>query len=257
MTTDDTTAGAVPPVVRNKALAAGAGRWLRDLPGLIAELERDWSISVGRSYETRPRRSSPRPRWTMACPAVLKVHIDRPGAHAANEITVLRLADGGWLRPATAGRCGPRRPAPRTAGPFAEPARAGHAGAARDPVRGGGARLAPGTRLRPPNRGGQGPLAGRFHPGGLGAARPPVRRASGRRRPRVPGPPHRRARRRTRRSRARRRAPVERAAGGRGRVQACRSRRPHRRGRVRPGHPDARRPASNSCTATRTTGPGG
>ena len=51
MTTDETAAGAVPPVVRNKALAAGAGRWLRDLPGLIAELERDWSITVSRSYD--------------------------------------------------------------------------------------------------------------------------------------------------------------------------------------------------------------
>jgi streptomycin 6-kinase len=37
----------IPDVVRNRALAAGAARWLDDLPGLIASLERDWQITVG------------------------------------------------------------------------------------------------------------------------------------------------------------------------------------------------------------------
>ena len=37
-------------MVRNKALAAGAERWLDDLPGLIASLERDWRITVGRPF---------------------------------------------------------------------------------------------------------------------------------------------------------------------------------------------------------------
>ena len=41
---------AVPVVVRNKALAAGATRWLDDLPELVACLEREWSIAVGRPY---------------------------------------------------------------------------------------------------------------------------------------------------------------------------------------------------------------
>jgi streptomycin 6-kinase len=39
-----------PPVVRNKALAAGAARWLDELPGLIAGLEREWGITVGPPY---------------------------------------------------------------------------------------------------------------------------------------------------------------------------------------------------------------
>ena len=94
MTTDETAAGAVPPVVRNKALAAGAGRWLRDLPGLIAELERDWSITVSRSYDGPTEAFVAEATLDDGTPAVLKVHIDRPGAHAVNEITVLRLADG-------------------------------------------------------------------------------------------------------------------------------------------------------------------
>jgi streptomycin 6-kinase len=40
----------VPPVVRTKALGAGAGRWLDGLPELIAGIERDWAISVGQVY---------------------------------------------------------------------------------------------------------------------------------------------------------------------------------------------------------------
>jgi streptomycin 6-kinase len=94
VSTDETTTGAVPPVVRNKALAAGAGRWLRDLPGLITELERDWSVTVGRSYEDPTEAFVAEATRDDGTPAVLKVHIDRPGAHAVNEITVLRLADG-------------------------------------------------------------------------------------------------------------------------------------------------------------------
>ena len=31
-------------------MAAGAGRWLNELPGLIAGLERDWGITVGPPY---------------------------------------------------------------------------------------------------------------------------------------------------------------------------------------------------------------
>ena len=37
-------------MVRNKALAVGAARWLEELPGLITSLERDWRITVGRPF---------------------------------------------------------------------------------------------------------------------------------------------------------------------------------------------------------------
>ncbi len=40
----------ITEVVRNKALAAGAAPWLDELPGLVADLEHEWSISVGRTY---------------------------------------------------------------------------------------------------------------------------------------------------------------------------------------------------------------
>jgi len=83
----------VPEVVRNKALAAGATAWLDELPGLIADLERDWDITVGRPFPDPTEAfvaevSGPGPD------AVLKLMIPRPGDHARNEITVLRLARG-------------------------------------------------------------------------------------------------------------------------------------------------------------------
>jgi streptomycin 6-kinase len=83
----------VPEVVRNKALAAGATAWLDGLPGLITDLERDWDITVGAPFPDATEAfvaeaSGPGPG------AVLKLMIPRPGAHAGNEITVLRLAGG-------------------------------------------------------------------------------------------------------------------------------------------------------------------
>ena len=84
----------VSPAVRNKALAVGAGRWLGDLPNLVAELEREWSITVGRSYEDPTEAFVAEATLGDGTPAVLKLLIARPGDHARNEITVLRLADG-------------------------------------------------------------------------------------------------------------------------------------------------------------------
>jgi hypothetical protein len=40
----------VPEVVRRKALAVGAGRWLDDLPLLVASVEQEWGIAVGDAY---------------------------------------------------------------------------------------------------------------------------------------------------------------------------------------------------------------
>ena len=94
--------GQVPAVVRNKALAAGAARWLEDLPGLIASLERDWQITVGRPFadateafvaEAVPSAGAV-PAAETRPSSVLKLMIPRAGDHARNEITVLRLAAG-------------------------------------------------------------------------------------------------------------------------------------------------------------------
>ncbi|HEY1915420.1 MAG TPA: aminoglycoside phosphotransferase family protein [Streptosporangiaceae bacterium] len=84
----------VPAAVRNKALTAGARSWLRDLPGLVAELEQEWSISVGRPHEDATEAFVAEATLADGTPAVLKLHVARPGDHARREVTVLRLADG-------------------------------------------------------------------------------------------------------------------------------------------------------------------
>jgi len=83
----------IPPVVRNKALAAGAAPWLRDLPDLIAALEREWSITVGRPYKPTEAFVAEATLGNGE-PAVLKLIVPRAGGAAGNEITVLRLANG-------------------------------------------------------------------------------------------------------------------------------------------------------------------
>ncbi|WP_300614513.1 aminoglycoside phosphotransferase family protein [Trebonia sp.] len=85
---------AIPAVVRNKALAAGAGQWISDLPELAAELEREWSIAIGPPYPDATEAFVARATLSDGTPAVLKLHIPRPGDHASREITVLRLAGG-------------------------------------------------------------------------------------------------------------------------------------------------------------------
>ena len=37
-------------VLRNKAVRAGAAQWLDELPALVASLEQEWSIRVGRPF---------------------------------------------------------------------------------------------------------------------------------------------------------------------------------------------------------------
>src|SRR5687768_5982596 len=84
----------VPQVVRNKALAVGASAWIEELPVLVQSIEAEWSITV----------ESPMPGGTEAfvaeatledgTPAVLKLLVPRGAGVAANEITVLRMANG-------------------------------------------------------------------------------------------------------------------------------------------------------------------
>lgn len=87
--------GNVPPVVRNKALAVGAERWLSDLPELIAAIEAEWALRVGRAYESATEAFVAAATLADGTPAVLKLMIPRDGDHARNEITVLRLTGGG------------------------------------------------------------------------------------------------------------------------------------------------------------------
>jgi streptomycin 6-kinase len=85
---------AVPDMVRRKALAAGAGRWLAELPALVADLEREWSITVGRAYSGGTEAFVAEATLDDGTPAVLKLSVPRPDDVARNEIIALRLAGG-------------------------------------------------------------------------------------------------------------------------------------------------------------------
>ncbi len=84
----------VPDAVRNKALAAGAGDWLGQLPGLVSSLEADWSIVVGRPYTGGSEAFVAEATRADGAPAVLKVLMPAPGNRPAREAAVLRLAGG-------------------------------------------------------------------------------------------------------------------------------------------------------------------
>jgi len=84
----------VPDVVASAAAACGAGGWLRDLPGLIAGLEAEWSVSVGRPFPHSSEAFVAEARLADGTPAVLKLLIPQDGAAGRHEITMLRLAGG-------------------------------------------------------------------------------------------------------------------------------------------------------------------
>jgi streptomycin 6-kinase len=84
----------VPAAVRAKAAAAGAAGWLADLPGIVAGLEQDWAITVGRSYRDATEALVAEATLADGTPAVLKVLVPRAGNQARNEITFLERAGG-------------------------------------------------------------------------------------------------------------------------------------------------------------------
>jgi hypothetical protein len=57
----------VPEVVRNKAIVAGASAWLGALPAIVADLEADWSLRVGRAFETAAEAFVAERAATTAC----------------------------------------------------------------------------------------------------------------------------------------------------------------------------------------------
>ena len=84
----------IPEAVRRKAEVAGAVAWLVELPSLVAELEEEWAISVGPSFADATEAFVASAVCDDGTPVVLKLMVLRAGNAAANEITVLRLADG-------------------------------------------------------------------------------------------------------------------------------------------------------------------
>jgi streptomycin 6-kinase len=84
----------VPAVVRNKAAAVGATQWLEELPSLVAGLEREWSMEVGRPCDDATEAFVAEARLADGTPVVLKLLVPRDGDAARNEIIVLRLTNG-------------------------------------------------------------------------------------------------------------------------------------------------------------------
>ena len=85
---------AIPPVVREKALAVGADAWLDELPRLIASIEADWGIRVVRAFRDSTEAYVAEARSADGQRAVLKLIVPRDGDAAAHEAAVLRLAAG-------------------------------------------------------------------------------------------------------------------------------------------------------------------
>jgi streptomycin 6-kinase len=85
----------VPDPVAAKARQWGAGAWLAGLPDLVARLEERWSITVGAPFVDATEAWVAEAARANGERAVLKLIVPRPGGAARNEITALRLADGG------------------------------------------------------------------------------------------------------------------------------------------------------------------
>jgi streptomycin 6-kinase len=84
----------VPDAVRNKVRAAGVEDWLERLPALVASVEADWSIVVGRPYTGGSEAFVAEATRADGTPAILKVLVPGVGNDSSNEATVLRIVGG-------------------------------------------------------------------------------------------------------------------------------------------------------------------
>ncbi|MFF0270968.1 aminoglycoside phosphotransferase family protein [Kribbella sp. NPDC004536] len=84
----------VPEAVRSKARAAGVGDWLERLPAVVAGLEAEWSVTVGRAYAGGSEAFVADVTRADGTAAVLKVLMPGMGDAAANEAAVLRIVGG-------------------------------------------------------------------------------------------------------------------------------------------------------------------
>jgi streptomycin 6-kinase len=91
---DTATVVRVPDTVLSQARAAGAETWLEQIPALVAGLESDWSITVGRTYDGGSEALVVEATLDDGSPAVLKILVPGRGDAASYEATVLRLAGG-------------------------------------------------------------------------------------------------------------------------------------------------------------------
>ena len=83
----------IPEALRTHVRVAGADAWLRDLPALVADLERAWSMTVGRTLEGGHEAFVAEATLADGTSAVLKILVPRSD-DVRHEITALRLAGG-------------------------------------------------------------------------------------------------------------------------------------------------------------------
>ena len=81
-------------VVRNQAVAVGAGGWLDRLDGLVTEVAQDWRLTVGRVYRNATEAFVAEAIQADGTPVVLKVLIPYPAERISREVTVLQLTGG-------------------------------------------------------------------------------------------------------------------------------------------------------------------
>lgn len=84
----------VPAVVARKARTEGAERWLDGLSGFVADLEREWSLAIGRPYVDATEAFVAEASLRDGTSAVIKLVVPRDGDAARREIAVLRATDG-------------------------------------------------------------------------------------------------------------------------------------------------------------------
>ena len=101
----------------------GATEWLEELPALVASLEREWSITVGRAYDGGTEAFVAEATLADGTPAVLKLLVPRAGDAARTRSRCCASPTAKGAR-GSSRRRRPRRAAPRAARPFAARARA-------------------------------------------------------------------------------------------------------------------------------------
>jgi streptomycin 6-kinase len=86
----------IPDVVVAKARTFGAETWLAGLPEVVAGIERDWDLTVGRAFTEATEAFVAAATLADGTAAVLKLAVPRGPADGLldREITVLRLAGG-------------------------------------------------------------------------------------------------------------------------------------------------------------------
>ena len=84
----------LPDIVLRRLAAEGNEAWAAGLPALVAGLQRDWEIEVGKVFSGGSEALVTEATLADGTPAILKVLSPREDDLARHEADALRLADG-------------------------------------------------------------------------------------------------------------------------------------------------------------------